>query len=149
VAEEPFEEYHVVAWPARPAPERIYRQSDAFGAEMRQSAAAARPAPEQRVDARQARIDDFLRRVLEEEGRQAHPKGGRCAGVVLRRQGVVMHPDGLRAATAKPRPAGSWPPADRRGEKRNRKRMCEVAAVFDVTMMWISTPPQPAGALLL
>lgn len=48
-------------------------------------------------------------------------------------KGVVMRPDGLRAGTAKA--AVSQKLAGRRckGEKRNRKRMCEVAAVFDVT----------------
>jgi hypothetical protein len=60
---EPVEEYLVMAWPAPPAPERIHRQSDAFGAGMRQSAAKARPVRERQVDPVQARIDDFLRRV--------------------------------------------------------------------------------------
>jgi hypothetical protein len=51
-------------------------------------------------------------------------------------KGVVMRPEGLRAATAKA--AGSQKLATRlsRGEKRNRKRMAEVAAVYDLT-------PQP------
>jgi hypothetical protein len=48
-------------------------------------------------------------------------------------KGVVMRPDGLRAGTANA--AASQKLAGRRskGEKRHRKRMCEVAAVFDVT----------------
>ncbi len=48
-------------------------------------------------------------------------------------KGVVMRPDGLRAATAKA--AASQKLAGRlsKGEKRNRKRMAEVAAVYDLT----------------
>lgn len=54
-------------------------------------------------------------------------------GLSFDAKGVVMRPDGLRAGTA--RSAVSQKLAGRRskGEKRNRKRMCEVAAVFDVT----------------
>ena len=65
VAEGPVEEYLVVAWPAPPAPEQIHHQSDRFGAEVRQSAARARPVPERRVDPVRARMDEFLRRVHE------------------------------------------------------------------------------------
>jgi len=48
-------------------------------------------------------------------------------------KGVVMRPDGLRAGTAKA--AASQKLAGRlsKGEKRNRKRMAEVAAVYDLT----------------
>jgi len=48
-------------------------------------------------------------------------------------KGVVMRPDGLREATAKV--AASQKLAGRlsKGEKRNRKRMAEVAAVYDLT----------------
>lgn len=48
-------------------------------------------------------------------------------------KGVVMRPDGLRAATAKAATSQKLAARRSKGEKRNRKRMCEVAAVFDVT----------------
>ena len=53
-------------------------------------------------------------------------------GLSFDAKGVVMRPDGLRSGTAKA--AGSQKLSTRlsKGEKRNRKRMCEVAAVFDV-----------------
>ncbi|MDQ6784741.1 MAG: ISKra4 family transposase, partial [Actinomycetota bacterium] len=53
-------------------------------------------------------------------------------------KGIVMRPDALRPATAKAA-AAARPKLDRRvskGEKRNRKRMAEVGAVYDLT-------PQP------
>ena len=48
-------------------------------------------------------------------------------------KGVVMRPDGLRSATAKAAISQKLDARRSKGEKRNRKRMCEVAAVFDVT----------------
>lgn len=53
-------------------------------------------------------------------------------------KGIVMRPDALRAATAKAAAAASPKLATRlsKGEKRNRKRMAEVGAVYDLT-------PQP------
>jgi hypothetical protein len=50
-------------------------------------------------------------------------------------KGIVMRPDALRAATAKAAAAGSTKLATRlsKGEKRNRKRMATVAAVYDLT----------------
>jgi hypothetical protein len=47
-------------------------------------------------------------------------------------KGVVMRPDGLRLATAKAATGQKLAARRSKGEKRNRKRMCEVAAVFDV-----------------
>jgi len=47
-------------------------------------------------------------------------------------KGVVMRPDGLRSATAKAAVSQKLDARRSKGEKRNRKRMCEVAAVFDV-----------------
>ena len=51
-------------------------------------------------------------------------------------KGVVMRPDGLREATAKAAASQKLTTRLSKGEKRNRKRMCEVAAVYDLT-------PQP------
>jgi hypothetical protein len=48
-------------------------------------------------------------------------------------KGVVMRPDGLRASTAKAATSQKLAARRSKGEKRHRKRMCEVAAVFDVT----------------
>jgi hypothetical protein len=50
-------------------------------------------------------------------------------------KGIVMRPDALRAATAKAAAAGSTKLTTRlsKGEKRNRKRMATVAAVYDIT----------------
>jgi hypothetical protein len=50
-------------------------------------------------------------------------------------KGVVMRPDALRAATAKAATHTSTKPATRlsKGEKPNRKRMAELAAVYDLT----------------
>jgi hypothetical protein len=48
-------------------------------------------------------------------------------------KGVVMRPGGLRAATAKSATSQKLAARRSKGEKRHRKRMCEVAAVFDVT----------------
>lgn len=50
-------------------------------------------------------------------------------------KGVVMRPDGLRAATAKAAAAGRNKLATRlsRGEKTNRKRMAEIGGVYDIT----------------
>lgn len=56
-------------------------------------------------------------------------------------KGIVMRPDSLREATAKAAAAATNKLATRlsRGEKRNRKRMAEVGAVYDVT----PTPRSP------
>jgi hypothetical protein len=51
-------------------------------------------------------------------------------------KGVVMRPDGLRAATAKAAIGAKLATRRSKGEKRHRKRMAEVAAVYDLT-------PQP------
>ena len=50
-------------------------------------------------------------------------------------KGVVMRPDALRAATAKARATSTTKLETRlsKGEKRNRKRMAEVGAVYDAT----------------
>jgi hypothetical protein len=48
-------------------------------------------------------------------------------------KGVVMRPDGLREATAKAAASQKLATRLSKGEKRNRKRMCEVAAVYDLT----------------
>jgi hypothetical protein len=62
----------------------------------------------------------------------------RCAddavlGLSFDAKGVVMRPDGLRAGTAKAAVGQKLAGRRSKGEKRHRKRMCEVAAVFDVT----------------
>jgi hypothetical protein len=62
----------------------------------------------------------------------------RCAdddvlGLSFDAKGVVMRPDGLRAATAKAAVGQKLAVRRSKGEKRHRKRMCEVAAVFDIT----------------
>jgi hypothetical protein len=41
VAREPVEHHHLVAWPAVEAPEQVYRQTDSYGADLRQSMANA------------------------------------------------------------------------------------------------------------
>jgi hypothetical protein len=48
-------------------------------------------------------------------------------------KGVVMRPDGLREATAKTAASQKLSTRLSKGEKRNRKRMAEVAAVYDLT----------------
>jgi hypothetical protein len=48
-------------------------------------------------------------------------------------KGVVMRPDGLREATAKAAASQKLATRLSKGEKRNRKRMAEVAAVYDLT----------------
>jgi hypothetical protein len=48
-------------------------------------------------------------------------------------KGVVMRPDGLREATAKAAAGQKLATRLSKGEKRNRKRMAEVAAVYDLT----------------
>jgi hypothetical protein len=48
-------------------------------------------------------------------------------------KGVVMRPDGLRAATARAAASQKLSTRLSKGEKRGRKRMCEVAAVYDLT----------------
>ena len=60
-------------------------------------------------------------------------------------KGVVMRPDALRAATAAAAATTSPKLATRlsKGEKRNRKRMAEVGAVYDAT----PTPRTPADIL--
>ncbi len=56
-------------------------------------------------------------------------------------KGIVMRPDALRPATRKAAAASSPKLASRlsKGEKRNRKRMAEVGAVYDVTPV-VRTP---------
>ncbi len=60
-------------------------------------------------------------------------------------KGIVMRPEALRAATAKAAAAGNTKLATRlsKGEKRNRKRMAEVAPVYDL----IPVPRAPADIL--
>ena len=48
-------------------------------------------------------------------------------------KGVVMRLDGLREATAKAAASQKLSTRLSKGEKRNRKRMAEVAAVYDLT----------------
>jgi hypothetical protein len=50
-------------------------------------------------------------------------------------KGIVMRPDALRPATAKAAAVGTTKLATRlsKGEKRNRKRMAEIGAVYDAT----------------
>jgi hypothetical protein len=48
-------------------------------------------------------------------------------------KGVVMRPDGLRQATAKAAASQKLSTRLSKGEKRNRKRMAEIAAVYDLT----------------
>ena len=48
-------------------------------------------------------------------------------------KGVVMRPDGLREATAKAAASQKLGTRLSKGEKRNRKRMAEVTAVYDLT----------------
>jgi len=42
VATEPVEDYLIVVWPAQPATERRYKQSDGYGADLRRTAARTR-----------------------------------------------------------------------------------------------------------
>jgi hypothetical protein len=66
VALEPVEWYLIQVWPAPPAPERVLRQTDRYGAELRQAAAAAAPphAPAPDPGERQRRaVEDNLRRA--------------------------------------------------------------------------------------
>lgn len=60
-------------------------------------------------------------------------------------RGIVMRPEALRAATAKAAAAGTTKLATRlsKGEKRNRKRMAEVGAVYDLSPV----PRTPADIL--
>jgi hypothetical protein len=60
-------------------------------------------------------------------------------------KGIVMRPDSLRPATAKAAAASSSKLATRlsKGEKRNRKRLAEVGAVYDLTPV----PRQPGDVL--
>ena len=71
-------------------------------------------------------------------------------------KGVVMRPDGLRDATAKAATSQKLSTRLSKGEKRNRKRMAEVAAVYDLAparrtiadiLPWDQTrQPNPAPA---
>jgi hypothetical protein len=54
-------------------------------------------------------------------------------GLSFDAKGVVMRPDGLRAGTAKAAVGHKLAGRRSKGEKRHRKRMCEVAAVFNIT----------------
>src|SRR6266545_2853458 len=56
-----------------------------------------------------------------------------ASAAIGRATGVVMRPDGLRAATAKAAASQKLVTRLSKGEKRNRKRMAEVAAVYDLT----------------
>ncbi|HEX5882509.1 MAG TPA: ISKra4 family transposase [Actinomycetota bacterium] len=60
-------------------------------------------------------------------------------------KGIVMRPDSLRPATAKAAAKASTKLATRlsKGEKRNRKRLAEVGAVYDLTPV----PRQPGDVL--
>lgn len=60
-------------------------------------------------------------------------------------KGIVMRPDGLRPATEKAAAKATTKLASRlsKGEKRNRKRMAEVGAVYDITPV----PRSPADVL--
>lgn len=60
-------------------------------------------------------------------------------------KGIVMRPDGLRPATEKAAAKATTKLASRlsKGEKRNRKRMAEVGAVYDIT----PGPRSPADVL--
>jgi hypothetical protein len=67
-------------------------------------------------------------------------------------KGIVMRPDALRPATAKAAAIGTTKLATRlsKGEKRNRKRMAEIGAVYDATPAArgpddIITTPCPSG----
>jgi hypothetical protein len=64
-------------------------------------------------------------------------------GLSFDAKGVVMRPDGLRAGTAKAAVGQKLAGRRSKGEKRNRKRMCEVAAVFDV-----APAPRPIADIL-
>ncbi len=59
--------------------------------------------------------------------------GDQVLGLSFDAKGVVMRPDGLRPPTAKAAVGQKLAGRRSKGEKRNRKRMCEVAAVFDIT----------------
>jgi len=75
-------------------------------------------------------------------GRQAAPSGHADALVLsCDGKGVVMRPDALRAATRKQAAKANGKLKTRlsKGEKRNRKRIAEVGAVYDAT-------PVPRGA---
>jgi hypothetical protein len=61
------------------------------------------------------------------------PADTKVLGLSFDAKGVVMRPDGLRVGTAKAAASQKLSTRRSKGEKRNRKRMCEVAAVFDVT----------------
>jgi hypothetical protein len=63
VASEPVEDYHIVVWPQARADERIYKQTDEYGAEMRVSVARAPIVPGSPVDEHQARLDAYLRQM--------------------------------------------------------------------------------------
>lgn len=65
VATEPVEDYHVTVWPQAGAEERIYKQTDGYGAQLRASVARAPVARERPVDEQQARVDEFLRQIRE------------------------------------------------------------------------------------
>jgi tRNA G37 N-methylase TrmD len=67
-------------------------------------------------------------------------------------KGIVMRPDSLREATARAAAAATNKLTTRsKGEKRNRKRMAEVGAVYDVTLCpaprTTSWPPRLARIL--
>jgi hypothetical protein len=75
-------------------------------------------------------VDDFYATFAPEPGESSDVLVLSCDG-----KGIVMRPDSLRPATEKAA-ATATPKLETRlsrGEKRNRKRMAEVGAVYDVT----------------
>ena len=61
----PVEDYLIVTWPGPAAPEIVHRQSDGYGASVRQSAARQPASPTPAADPLQALINDKLRRARE------------------------------------------------------------------------------------
>ena len=63
VATEPVEEYHLVVWPGAGGEELVFKQTDRYGAEMRESVARAPVVRQPPVDEHQARLDAYLRQI--------------------------------------------------------------------------------------
>ncbi len=103
------------------------------------AAAAIGRATGVRVGKRQ--VEDLARRAAVDvdsfyAGRAPEPSpDGDALALSFDGKGVVMRPDALRAATATAAGKATRKLATRlsKGEKRNRKRMAEVGAVYDVT----------------
>jgi hypothetical protein len=87
-----------------------------------------------------ADFDDFYAARLRPAGDPGDALVLSCDG-----KGIVMRPDALRPATAKAAAQDTTKLATRlsKGEKRNRKRMAEVASVYDLTPI----PRTPADIL--